>query len=470
MKLRYIFMAAAAIVLASCVKDAISPMQGLYQKPEDVEMTKVLSYPVEKLGGVRCFTVEIATEGVSGSEGNYSGDGTVLNLKLYGDKYFIENSTYSAADATSIKKGFYLVGDGGSTFTRVNSGKSETVALDHGGISISSENGVYTLTGSIWLANSDIIKLEAKVSLTYLPDPEPVRLNKIHQAQSNLQNGTPSVTLVLSTEGVTSEFDFSTFSNIYKGNGNYIALDLYSPDGYLYPGTYTPSPAGGAISEGNYGIGWDPGDLLGIGIYFTNWGTCWWTVENDVTSAEKITEGEVKVVKEGSNYVITYNCNGIFFEYKGAIEALDPDGGFATVNNVLSSAVNGSTLSLVLATDGVTSIPMEGFTMYAGNGNYLALDIWAPGGVIAEGEYTACSAGGNVTENTFGIGWDPGDLFGIGVEFTDWGTCWWTVNDEGSKAEKVLDGKITVTKDGDIYTISLVSTTVKAKFVGNIAL
>ena len=57
MKYRNIILAAAAAVLAGCAKDAIDPMQGLYPKPEDIKMTKLLSSPVEKLEKVRCFTV-----------------------------------------------------------------------------------------------------------------------------------------------------------------------------------------------------------------------------------------------------------------------------------------------------------------------------------------------------------------------------------------------------------------------------
>ena len=46
MKYRNIILAAAAAVLAGCAKDAIDPMQGLYPKPEDIKMTKLLSSPV----------------------------------------------------------------------------------------------------------------------------------------------------------------------------------------------------------------------------------------------------------------------------------------------------------------------------------------------------------------------------------------------------------------------------------------
>ena len=79
-------MAAAVLLSASCAKEAIDPLQDIYEKPEQLEMSKLLSSEVRKYDGVRCFVVEIATEGVSGSEGNYSGDGSVLTLKFVGNK------------------------------------------------------------------------------------------------------------------------------------------------------------------------------------------------------------------------------------------------------------------------------------------------------------------------------------------------------------------------------------------------
>ncbi|MGM9760942.1 MAG: hypothetical protein ACI3Y1_00390 [Candidatus Cryptobacteroides sp.] len=54
------------------------------------------------------------------------------------------------------------------------------------------------------------------------------------------------------------------------------------------------------------------------------------------------------------------------------------------------------------------------------------------------------------------------------MQFYNWGTCWWTVEDGATSAEKVLDGKLVVSVEDGIYTIALESSTVNAKFVGSL--
>lgn len=473
-------MAAAAVALASCTKEAIDPLSGVFEKPEDVHMTQVLSYPVEKLGNLRCFNVELATEGVTGTEGNYSGTGSVLSLKLYGNKFFLDNATYTAAAADAVKSGFYLVGEGGSTFTRVNSGKSETVRIDHGGISVSSENGAYSFTGSIWLADSKVIKLDSKAVLTYEPDPEPVSLVKVLSAQSNVANGQPTLTMQLATEDVSSTFDPSTWQTTYSGDGNYLALDIYSADGYLHEGTYKACAVGGQVGESEFGIGYDT-EFWGQQMY--NWGTCWWTVANGATSAQKILSGTVTVSRKGSRWTIELQSGEgkdmIWCLFNGEIPALTDPGSsseitYEELSNVLtaqSNVANGTkSVSLNIGTDGVTVEGGQFGNTFKGNGNYLALDVYSEDGKLAPGTYKANATGGQIAAGEFGIGWDPGDIWGMGIEFTNWGTCWWTVENDVTSAEKVLDGTLVVSVEGDVYTITLESEAVNARYVGPVAL
>ena len=57
-----------------------------------------------------------------------------------------------------------------------------------------------------------------------------------------------------------------------------------------------------------------------------------------------------------------------------------------------------------------------------------------------------------------------------GTQFFNWGTCWWTVTDGATSAQKVLDGTVTVSLDGGNYTVVLQSSTVNARYVGPIEL
>lgn len=467
MKLKYIFIAAAALVLGACEKSAISPLDGVYQKPEDFISDEVRSYSIDKLGNVRCFNVELANAGSS------------LNLKLYGDKYYLEPMTYSSAKADAIKKGFYLVGEGGSTYT----GGGSAVALDHGGITVSADGENYAFTGTVWLADGRIVKIDSKATLVYEPDPEPVALSTVLSATSNVAGGTPSVTLNLAQSGISSVQN-PDYSTTWSGEGYYLAVDLYSADGYLHEGTYTPSAAGGQIAAGQFGIGWDPGDLWGIGISFTDWGTCWWNVSGGAAKSErKITEGTVTVSRKGNTWTIELQSGEgkdmIWCLFNGEIPALTDPGSSSEVtyeelSNVLtaqSNVANGTkSVSLNIGTDGVTVEVGQFGNTFKGNGNYLALDVYSEDGKLAPGTYKANATGGQIAAGEFGIGWDPGDLWGMGIEFKNWGTCWWTVENDVTSAEKVLDGTLVVSVEGDVYTITLESETVNARYVGPVAL
>ena len=470
MKLIYKIFAAAASILAlsSCVESAIEDMTGKYEKPVVHEMNTLVSQSVEKGEKTRTFTVEIA------------GDNAALTMKMVGDKYFLADGSYTPAAADQAKKNTYIVGNGGTTFNNI--------PVEGGSIKVTQGEGTYSFAGMLWLADESVIEVKSTVELVYEADPEPVKLNTVISATSNVANGTNSLTISLATEGVTATYNAATWSNEFSGTGNYLALDIYSADGYLHEGTYTACATGGTINEGEFGIGWDPGDLWGIGMVFENWGTCWWNVDNGAVSInQKVLEGTVTVTRKGSKWVIELVSGEgkgmLWTKFEGAIEAVtDPAlGGGGNVDNTdyvelttllsaTSNVANGTpSLTINMATEGVTMTTEGWNTVFGGNGNYLALDIYSADGKLYTGTYTANATAGTVAEGEFGIGWDPGDLWGIGMVFENWGTCWWTVADGATSAEKVIDGTVDVAVEGDNLVIKVKSTTVNAKFTYAIA-
>ena len=468
MKLLYkiLTVAAGILALSSCVEDAIKPLTGKYETPVTYEMNTLVSQSVEKGDKTRTFTVE-----VSGSNAN-------LVMKLVGDKYFIEDGSYTPSPADKAKKNMYIVGNGGTTFNNI--------PVESGSIKIVQGEGTYSFSGILWLADESIIEVKSTVNLVYEADPEPVKLKTVISATSNVASGTNSLTINLATDGVTATYDAATWSNVYSGTGNYLALDIYSEDGYLHEGTYTACAAGGTINPGEFGIGWDPGDLWGIGMVFENWGTCWWDVDNGTVSInQKVTEGTVTVTRKGSKWVIELVSGEgkgmLWTKFEGAIEAVtDPAlGGGGSVDNTdyveltnlisaTSNVANGTkSLTLNLGTDGISSVtdPTTWQTTWEGEGNYLALDIYSEDGKLYTGTYNACATGGAINAGEFGIGWDPGDLWGIGMVFENWGTCWWNVADGAAVAAgKVADGTVEVLVEGANLVIKLKSTLVNAKF------
>ena len=469
MKLIYKIFAVAASILAlsSCVESAIGPMTGKYEKPVVYEMNTLASQSVEKGDKYRTFTVEL------------SGDNASMTLKMVNDKYFLADGSYTPAPADQAKKNTYIVGNGGTTFNNI--------PVETGSIKVVQGEGTYSFAGMLWLADESVIEIKSTVALVYEADPEPVKLSTVLSATSNLANGTKSLTINLGTDGISSTTEPPTWQPVWTGTGNYLALDIYSADGYLHEGTYTASAAGGTINEGEFGIGWDPGDIWNIGIAFENWGTCWWDVAGGAaTINQKVTEGSVTVTRKGSKWVIELvsgeGKSMLWTKFEGAIDALtDPalggggnvdDTDYVELTKLLSATKNQGLLTINMAQDGISSTtdPNTWQTIWEGEGNYLAADIYSADGKLYTGEYKACAVGGAVGEGEFGIGYDTTVDWGWGpMEMKDWGTCWWTVADGATSAEKVLDGTMTVAMEGDNVVIKLKSSVVNAKFTYPVA-
>ena len=470
MKLIYKIFAAAASILAlsSCVESAIEPMTGKYEKPVVYEMNTLASQSVEKGEKNRTFTVEL------------SGDNASMTLKMVSDKYFLADGSYTPAPADQAKKNTYIVGNGGTTFNNI--------PVETGSIKVTQGEGTYSFAGILWLADESIIEIKSTVALVYEADPEPIKLTTVLSATSNVASGTNSLTINLGTDGISSTTDPATWQTVWTGTGNYLALDIYSADGYLHEGTYTACATGGAINPGEFGIGWDPGDLWGIGMVFENWGTCWWDVANGAAVInQKVTEGAVTVTKKGSKWVIELMSGEgksmLWTKFEGAIPEVTEGGSTDTDNtdyveltNLLSATsnvANGTkSLTLNLGTDGISSTtdPATWQTVWEGEGNYLALDIYSEDGKLYTGTYNACATAGTINAGEFGIGWDPGDLWGIGMVFENWGTCWWNVAGGAAVAAgKVTDGTVQVLVEGSNLVIKLKSTLVNAKFTYPVA-
>ena len=477
MKLIHKIFAAAASILAlsSCVQDAIGPLTGEYAKPVTYELNTLVKNEVTVDQSTRTFNVVLTDNAAT------------LDMKFVGNKYFLPDNGYTAATADAAKNGTYIVGNGGSTFT-VN---GNTVGVDSGTLNVKQTDGVYTFKGTLWLADESVIAVNSAVAIVYEADPEPIILKQVLSATSNVASGTNSLTINLGTDGISSTTDPTTWQTVWTGTGNYLALDIYSADGYLHEGTYTACAVGGTINEGEFGIGWDPGDLWGIGMVFENWGTCWWDVANGAAVVnQKVTEGTVTVTRKGSKWVIELVSGEgkgmLWTKFEGAIEAVtDPAlGGGGNVDNTdyveltnllsaTSNVANGTkSLTLNLGTDGISSTtdPATWQTVWEGEGNYLALDIYSEDGKLYTGTYNACATAGTINAGEFGIGWDPGDLWGIGMVFENWGTCWWNVAGGAAVAEgKVTDGTVQVLVEGTDLVIKLKSTLVNAKFTYPVA-
>jgi len=248
----------------------------------------------------------------------FTGASKTLDAVFVSNVYYIPEGEFRALRSGYVRSGCILVGENGS---KMNGSQILT-----GKLNVTKDGDLYTVDGTVSCEDGTYADISYKGTMVFEPDPEPVMLSKPLYLQDIQYLGFKSLTIALATDGVSYDYIEEYGTSVLSGTGNYLAFDFYSNDGQLHPGTYTPCAVGGDVNPGEYGIGYDPGDLWGIGIEFKDWGTCWWTVENGAATAEKITYGDIVVEKEGLVYTITVNQGrkGVYCIFQGEIPELEP--------------------------------------------------------------------------------------------------------------------------------------------------
>ena len=430
-----------AMMSASCVEGSLE-----LQRPglENVDATKVeLSTLVSSdASRVRPFNVfELTLASADGS--------VVLDAKFVSDGQPLHAATYSPASFADAHKNTYVTGADGTTLT-VNGVAGEVV---DGNLKVTAEGGAYTVSGTVKVtagettAYYELVWAGDAVSVKFKELPTLTKLSTVLSAQSNVANGTNTVTVQLATDGISKEFDMTTWQDVWTGTGAYLAADFYSEDGTLAAGTYKPSADPQNPQPGEYVKGWDPGDLWNNGMVFANWGTCWWTVNNGTTAATKITAGEIYVAydKKSKSFTIDLDNGTQYAQFVGEIPALTPkdkpNGG--AQDEVLSADIviekSAATLNKADDTANNTSAdqsPLSGVTLWyvelldaAGEKVAIFDLVTEEGAQSLAGEYKITSYPDEVGEA--GNGFD--------LNFPDWGL--------------VISGGTILYDGGNVYTL-----------------
>lgn len=414
----------------------------------DVDLTEVLATDGTRVSPNYVLGVELGTAGAS-----KEGSGAVLDVKFASAAPTLQAGAYTEASEAYAAAGNYITGAEGTKLYL----NGEEHLVTAGTINVAVQDATYTIEGIVKLSNGENYRISwTGTGLAWNDLPQLKVLNTVMSAQSNIANGQKSITLNLSDGNFTSEMDMTTYQTVYKGAGNYLAIDLYSEDGYLAAGTYSPSAAGGAINKGEYGIGWDPGDIYNIGMAFENWGTCWWTVDenaNPQTSAQKITEGNITVALAGNVYTITVDNSDIYAQFVGEIPAVtkpaEPADPWEISGSIVFEHSEGLSYTMVDDTANNTqadgSTALSGVTLYfvevkdaAGN-NVAILDLVTKEGATSiAGEYKVTSYPDEVGEA--GNGFD--------LNFPEWGLV-------------MSGGTILYGPDGTAYVIDAETSKVK---------
>lgn len=137
------------------------------------------------------------------------------------------------------------------------------------------------------------------------PDPEPqlpsdaVVLEKLLHAERTAPG---TVRLYLGDESAGLAYDPKQWQVTYSGTGRVLVAELHTIDGELPAGVY---PASAAAAPGTFRMGYDPGDIHGIGIYLRDWGTCALTVTDGRAEASHVTDGAIIITAESLTLVST---------------------------------------------------------------------------------------------------------------------------------------------------------------------
>ena len=216
------------------------------------------------------------------------GESTWSTDRRYFDLKFSDLTTTLVGYDAFLAPGLYMLG--GDEIGKAIAAKTKVGGQtpSEGWITVNNRDGKYQFTAQF----GDQVYFWAG-SLPFQADPAPLDLTVLQQASANKDS--KLVTLQLATEGISQGYD-ENWQQVWTGEGKYLAIDLYSEDGYLHDGLYRASAQGGVVNAGEFGIGYDTVVDWGWGpMEMKDWGTCLWTVSGGKATAEKITSGLVSV-------------------------------------------------------------------------------------------------------------------------------------------------------------------------------
>lgn len=134
---------------------------------------------------------------------------------------------------------------------------------------------------------------------------------------------------------------------------------------------------------------------------------------------------------------------------------------YVDISNWLAGSLNGTSITLMFGESGLSND--ETTQTMLGEGRYLALEICAGNpSEIWSGEYTPSVNEGFGMQGEFVRGYSS-EIWG--VEGQDWGTCWKTLSNGETTAERVQDGIVKIIVEGENLVVKLKSSVVNAKAV-----
>ena len=294
MKKKIFLFAMMLLGLAACQTSVLDPLEGIFTPPTVGEDFSIVSCDAYKVDGKRFFDLHL-------------GGSVTLKATLIGDSYCLTSNAYTEAPEATAKKGNFILGE-----TTVNGTQVET-----GTITVTQEGeGSYRIKAILFVVGGAAYKLSWSGNLQFDPDPEPVVLTKLLVAQANANN---TVTFKLGTDDMRLDM-----MGTPEGDGFALTADVYSADGFLAEGIYTPAVDHDNVGPFQYAPGYEY-DLSEWGMGIMHWGTCWW----EWPTVSHINKEPITVTKKGSNFTITWGSEETYpnwATFTGEIPELTPSG------------------------------------------------------------------------------------------------------------------------------------------------
>lgn len=280
--------------LTACEGDEHDPLQGIYTAPTDVNITSASVTNKTKDGSLRTYTVSFGTDA-----------GVNIDMVLVTNQYYLLGTTYTAEVDGEVKSGNYTPA---STVAGSN--------VTSGSFAMTKADDTYTVNQCVlFTEDGKAYRINSgTVEMVFEPD-DPTDMPILKSATNNYDG---TVTVLVSTGGYESNFDMTTYTTTYSGEGNDLQIVFISADGKLHPGTY--SPGTGYVAGYEYTMTW------GTYSWAAQAGTLWYTVADGAQTISMVTTGDIEVTLDGSTYTILLNQGreGIFAQYSGPIDELLP--------------------------------------------------------------------------------------------------------------------------------------------------
>ena len=141
-------------------------------------------------------------------------------------------------------------------------------------------------------------------------DTDYVELTNLLSATSNVANGTKSLTLNLGTDGISSTTNPATWQTVWEGEGNYLALDIYSEE---RPADYNNIRVPNGVYTFNINNDGMAGTFLESFSIYKEYDSTGMEVaehpyqEGVLTVTDDLVKLEIKFEDEENLYVVTYS-------------------------------------------------------------------------------------------------------------------------------------------------------------------